>query len=142
MMSNDMLDWLYQRTLMRRKALSVYSVSFMSTLSKHDTVQPRVFSVAGDRVQVCLSSVTFMTDSPSSTYGEIFLFPFVIHDSVISLHHLTSSLLLSFLTSFYILTGDLTNVYVEKDNVHKALLLAQSDVSISQPQQVHLRIRY
>lgn len=43
MMRNDMLDWLYQRALMRRKSLDVYS--------KHVTTQPRVSSVADVEVK-------------------------------------------------------------------------------------------
>lgn len=46
-MSNDMLDWLYQRALMRRKAsLSVYSINSMSLMQL--------------QVTACLSFVTFV----------------------------------------------------------------------------------
>lgn len=49
MMSNDMLDWLYQRALMRRKAsLSVcLRIKLTSALSKNDIMQPQVFFPGG-----------------------------------------------------------------------------------------------
>lgn len=45
-MSNDTLDWLYQRALMWRKASLCLRINMTSALAKHDTMQPPVLSLS------------------------------------------------------------------------------------------------
>ena len=70
MMSNDMLDRLYQRALMRRKDCLClqYQLDVYTLQTWHSPASSP--SVDSDWVKVCLSSATFMTDYPSYTYGK------------------------------------------------------------------------